>query len=149
MDKRLARQSNRRHCIGPNIVHSADGWGPVIDLLESDPFVDFLSEAEPTDLVIDVRARTVVARGELDFAFAPHLSEAVEILQKLESGDLLLDLSAVTLIDARGIGVVLAASRSQRSVGASLRVTRIRPSVARVFAIAGLARLIPPVWPIW
>jgi anti-sigma B factor antagonist len=57
------------------------------------------------------RITRLVATGELDLATAPKLEAAVERLCSDPGPDLILDLSAVSLIDTAGVRAILACKR--------------------------------------
>jgi anti-sigma B factor antagonist len=84
--------------------------------------------------------------GEVDLATSPELRRA--LFDALDAGfvDLPVDMAAVELIDATGIGVLVsAANRAQRAGG---RVTVRKPSgvVERVLAAVDLERVIQVEW---
>ena len=57
--------------------------------------------------------------------------------------DVCFDLSRVTEIDSRGVGMVVDLHRRCRQQGAHLRVTGVTPHVRRVFDLFQLAALFP------
>jgi|SRR5450631_1558728 anti-sigma B factor antagonist len=102
-----------------------------------------LAAAVHFEVQADTVSRIVYVRGELDFATAPRLVEAVEFLAAIGSGRALIDMEAVTFIDAAGLSAFIEARR----ILAQQRydVTLVNPShlVRRIFAIGGLAALLP------
>ena len=92
-------------------------------------------------LRIDATARSVALAGEFDLVAVPALIEALANLGK--PGDISLDLTELTFIDAAGLGAAVTARNSQLANGYDLQILRANPSVTRVFKLGGLAQLIP------
>ena len=78
-------------------------------------------------------------RGELDLGSAPLLDAT---LRGCSAGDVVIDLSDVTLIDASGCRVLIHAARTLHSDGRSLSVIRPTPLVRQVLDVVNLAWLI-------
>ena len=89
------------------------------------------------------RAVRVVASGELDLAAAPQLDDALR--QALATADdIIVDLSAVRFIDSTGLYTIVGAVREAETSGVSLRIrSTLRPQVARLFEIVGMAHTLP------
>ncbi len=90
---------------------------------------------------------TLVLRGELDAATAPVLERAIaEVLDGQAVVDrLVVDLAGLGFIDSSGLNVLVAtANRLRRApgIGASLVVVNASPSARRLFAIAGVDRIV-------
>ena len=86
--------------------------------------------AEPEHLVVHLR-------GELDLAACRTIEPAV--MGAIETcPSVALDLSALTFCDSSGIAMFLRAYTCARTTGTILELRGIRPSVARVFALAGV-----------
>lgn len=83
---------------------------------------------------------TVHIRGELDFATAPALHEALEEALRGHAQSLVLDFHQVTFLDSEGLKVLLQAYRELRARGGSLTVTGCSQFVAKTFEILGLDR---------
>lgn len=94
---------------------------------------------------ITVRAEPAPARvivtGELDRATGPQLNAVMRDLVTAP-GHVVLDLSAVSFIDAGGVAVIWAASRRAERHGCTLDV-RLDEHVARTFRRVGLDRHLP------
>lgn len=77
--------------------------------------------------------------GEIDIATAPALAEALRA--RLEAAgpgaELIVDLAAVTFIDARGLAVLLEAAEVARSRGITLRTTGHPSCLRRLTAVTG------------
>jgi len=89
------------------------------------------------------RAVRVAVSGELDLAAAPALDDALK--QALAVADnVVIDLSAVRFIDSNGLYTIVGAVREAETSGVSLRIgSTLRPQVARLFEIVGLAHALP------
>lgn len=72
--------------------------------------------------------------GELDLAGVP---EATAALVPVD-GDLVVDCSALTFLDAAGLGVLVGASGACEAAGADLIVVDPAPCVTRVLGLTGL-----------
>lgn len=86
----------------------------------------------------------LVLQGDLDIAGAPGLEEAVEALGP-DAGDLILDLRAVTFVDAHGLRAVLAARSTSEARGGHMAFVRGPKEVERVFALTGMDCLVDGV----
>jgi anti-anti-sigma factor len=84
----------------------------------------------------------VVARGELDLAAAQPLEAALVEACRLSDGDVVVDFSAVTFSDAAALGRLAAAGSRLAARGCRLEVRGAQPRQARIFRLAGLARLL-------
>lgn len=79
----------------------------------------------------------ITVRGELDMSAAPDLSGA--IARARTCGDtLVLDLSAVTVLDSSAIGALVAAGREVHEGGGRLQIGPRSDVVDRVLEITGL-----------
>jgi anti-anti-sigma factor len=58
------------------------------------------------------------------------------------SGDLLLDLSGLTAVDATGLGVLVGAHRHAGRVGRTLLLIDVPPAVARLLRLTRLHRVL-------
>ena len=94
---------------------------------------------------IDGAARLVTLAGELDIAAVPPLLEGLAVLTSLaEPGDIIIDLTELTFIDASGLGAAVQVRNIQLANGFVLQIVRANPLVTRVFSLGGLARLLYP-----
>ncbi len=93
----------------------------------------FLSSrrAEPAGAI-----RLILA-GELDLAAHPHFQAALDSAQA-DSDRVLLDLSALTLIDCAALGTIFAAAEHPLREGAVLILVEPRGQVRRVLDLVGL-----------
>jgi anti-sigma B factor antagonist len=91
----------------------------------------------------DPAAHRVVVRpsGELDLATVGELEGALS--DACGTGlDVVVDLSDVEFVDARTLGVLVAASRRLASGGCPLSIVGLRPRVRRVFQLTGSDHLL-------
>jgi anti-sigma B factor antagonist len=77
-------------------------------------------------------------RGELDFATAPTLEDALKNVISSGANNITLDFHEVTFLDSEGLKVLLRAYRHLRDHGGSMRVQGCSRFVARTFEILGL-----------
>ena len=86
----------------------------------------------------------ITVAGEVDIATAPLLRK--RLAGPTASGKpILVDLGAVSFIDASGLGVLASAASRAAAHGASLHLVCARDQVRRLFTITGLDRRIPLV----
>jgi anti-sigma B factor antagonist len=93
-------------------------------------------------LIVDVRARVggvdLEVRGELDVATLPTIQRCFDDAVAGGAGDVLLDLTGVTFLDARGVGFL--ATAVHREVPVRMRVSA---RVRRLLEITDLASHLP------
>jgi anti-anti-sigma factor len=93
-------------------------------------------------LVVDVRVHgehvEVELRGELDIATVPHAQRSLDGALAAGGHDVILDLTAVTFVDARGLGFLTTAFRND----ASIRM-RVSPRLRRLLEITDLDQHLP------
>lgn len=85
---------------------------------------------------------TVCLIGELDVAAVP---EATAFLAPAD-GDLKVDCSALTFLDAAGLAVLLEAHRSCQAAGVELIVIDPAPCVTRILGLMGLDQHLSIRW---
>ena len=83
------------------------------------------------------------ARGEVDIATTPVLSERMREASSSEAALLVVDLSEVTLVDSTGLGALIEHLGYLREHGGrtELRLVVAEPQVLRVFSITGLDQI--------
>jgi RNA polymerase sigma-B factor len=91
----------------------------------------------------------VAVIGEVDRDNAPHLRRILLglVAHNARARSLQLDLRGVPLLDAAGVGVLLAVHEAARVRGVSVVVTGLRPVARRIAEVAGLSALITPSTP--
>jgi anti-sigma B factor antagonist len=77
----------------------------------------------------------VAIAGEIDVATAPHMAG---VLRWYADCDVVVDLSAVTLLDASGMTVLIRTRKQLQQTGHSLRTTGEQDSVLTAMTVAGL-----------
>jgi anti-anti-sigma factor len=96
---------------------------------------------------IDIRrvdgVHRVAVSGELDLASSPVLAARLAALVAAEPGPIDVDLAAVSFIDARGLGVLVAAhARCNDAGGPGLRLVGASRPARRLFELVGMAGLL-------
>lgn len=79
----------------------------------------------------------VVVEGELDLATVPRLIAALRSLEQTTRSALVVDLGALTYLDASSLRIVLAARRRAAAAGRTVKVEALLGVVAPVLAVAG------------
>ena len=90
-----------------------------------------------------VEGKLVSLAGRLDGAGAAEARDALHRAIAAGSGDLVVDLADVELLDATGLGVLVGAYRRARLGGRRLVLRDAAPRVARILALTRLDRVIP------
>jgi anti-sigma B factor antagonist len=85
---------------------------------------------------------TLLLYGEIDFASAPALEQALREAEKSRPRRVVLDLAALDFIDSTGIHLLIDAQQRADANGHQLILTHVPVHVQRLFALTGLdARL--------
>jgi anti-sigma B factor antagonist len=88
------------------------------------------------DLLGDLVVLTVT--GETDLATAPQFRRDLDEAMEVTSGDLILDLKDLELIESTALGIMMAAASRMMTERRSLVLVVSRTHVLRVFEITGL-----------
>jgi anti-sigma B factor antagonist len=89
----------------------------------------------------DTTAWTVVTvTGALDRHTAAHWRQRLRELTSAGQSRLVVDIDAVTFLDATGLGVLVGAQRRSAAADGDLRVVATRETVVRVLRVTGLDR---------
>lgn len=95
------------------------------------------------DVSITGSMATLHVSGEVDAATAPVLDEHLRKVEAIGGlNEIQVDLGAVAFIDSSGLSALIAAHKRHRDMPLALVVTNPSPSTQRVFAIAGLDRVL-------
>jgi anti-sigma B factor antagonist len=86
--------------------------------------------------------RVVVLSGRLDVSTAADVRAALHDAVDLGNGDLVVDLAAVELVDATGLGVLLGADRRAKQAGRRLVLRDAAPRVRRILRVTRLHRVL-------
>jgi anti-sigma B factor antagonist len=78
--------------------------------------------------------------GELDVTNADQAEEAVRVAWQESPSRLVFDLSRLTFMDSTGVRVLVRARRWATRHGATVVLTGLTPSVARIMEVTGLNR---------
>jgi anti-sigma B factor antagonist len=88
--------------------------------------------------------RTVVrASGELDLATAPVMRRALSEARALGPGELVVELSGVTFVDATGLAALLSAAQSVRADGGDLCLSSPSRMLRRMLRLLDLEATLP------
>jgi anti-anti-sigma factor len=102
------------------------------------------AEFEPFRCEVDPHRESVFIRpvGELDLATAPIVD--AQLCELVEAGftSVVLDLRELRFLDSTGLRLLLVWEAKSRAAGVELRVLPGPPPVQRIFAVAGLTRLV-------
>jgi len=94
---------------------------------------------------LEVKGRTLQIRlkEDLDHHIAEYIRKhSDELLEQYPINRVLFDFTGVEFMDSSGIGVVLGRYKQMRYVGGEVYVCGIGKSVARIFEMSGLYRLV-------
>lgn len=80
----------------------------------------------------------VRVRGEIDFATAPLLQDALQEAIAAGASEIILDFQEVTFFDSEGLKVLLTTYRHLRDKGGSVQVRGCSRFVAKTFEILGV-----------
>jgi anti-sigma B factor antagonist len=94
-------------------------------------------------VVSDTLSAPVVLDGEIDISTCPAVRRL--LMAAISGGDvhLAVDMSGVTFIDARGIGVLVAAANRARRAGGGLSLLAPSPQVRRLLDVFHLDAILP------
>jgi anti-anti-sigma factor len=85
----------------------------------------------------------VTFAGELDYASADQAYGYVRDVIDTHSGEVLLDVAALSFCDARGLGALARMSRHARQAGSSLHLVAPTPRLMKVIRVTGLRDKLP------
>jgi anti-sigma B factor antagonist len=85
----------------------------------------------------------VFLTGELDIASAPELQSAIDRFWAEGVQSIVLDLSRLGFIDSSGLRTIIHVQEECKHRGCELSIVPGRPSVQRLFALAGLSEHLP------
>lgn len=86
--------------------------------------------------------RTVVLRGRLDVSTVADVRIALHAAVDTGSGDLLVDLGGVDVVDASGLGVLVGAHRRAGRVGRRVVLRNVPERILRLLALTRLNRVL-------
>lgn len=99
----------------------------------------------PFEIQVEQRGETalVCLRGEFDLASEKEFKDQMRLLANDAFGKLVLDLRELTFIDSTGLRMILEQWNHSRTNGLDLSILPGSGQVQRVFAMTGLAELLP------
>ena len=92
--------------------------------------------------VVVANEREVVLSGRLDVSCVAEVREALHEAIDLGNGDLVVDLAAVELVDATGLGVLLGADRRAKQAGRRIVLRDASAPVRRILRVTRLHRVL-------
>jgi anti-sigma B factor antagonist len=87
--------------------------------------------------------RVLVLGGELDIATTPKVRRVLHDLLAESADPLVVDLGGVGFMDSSGLAVLVSGHKRACVQGTPYAVSRLRPPVAKVFALTHADQLIP------
>jgi anti-sigma B factor antagonist len=102
------------------------------------------AELEPFRCEVDPHRESVFVRpvGELDLATAPIVDTQLAELVEAGFRNIVLDLGKLRFLDSTGLRLLLSWEARARAAGVDMRVLPGPPPVQRIFAVAGLTKLV-------
>jgi anti-anti-sigma factor len=99
----------------------------------------------PFNVTLTEQSDTVVVRvfGEVDIVTAPVLQRHLDAAISSGRASVVIDLAETTFLDARGVGVLVAARKVIAAAGGHLVIRRPPPIVRRVLEVADQVERIP------
>jgi anti-sigma B factor antagonist len=95
-------------------------------------------QASATTLLLSNGEAVVALVGELDMGSAHVLVDALSCAHDASTATIYLNLSRVTYMDSTGLDALLRELAALRSEGRALMVTKLSPTVRRLFQITGI-----------
>jgi anti-anti-sigma factor len=98
----------------------------------------------------DDEGSLVVLSGHLEVATVPDARNVLHAAVDRGTGDLVVDLRDVDVVDATGLGVLVGTHRRAQRVGRRLMLRSVPPRIHRLLLVTRLHRVIPsePVEPL-
>jgi anti-anti-sigma factor len=94
-------------------------------------------------MVVDVASGQEIAlSGRLDVSAVSEVRAALHDALDAGSGDLVVDLAGVEVIDATGLGVLLGADRRAKQLGRRIVLRDAAPRVRRILRVTNLHRVL-------
>lgn len=96
-------------------------------------------------LQLDIQGRVMVAspEGELDHHQAERLRPAIDsAYDKSPCKHLILDMGGISFMDSSGIGMIIGRYKNAEKRGGQLALTNMNESIAKLFDVSGLAKIV-------
>jgi anti-sigma B factor antagonist len=94
-------------------------------------------------MVVDVATGSEIAlSGRLDVSAVSEVRAALHRALDLGTGDLVVDLAGVELLDATGLGVLMGADRRAKLIGRRIVLRDAAPRVMRILRVTRLHRVL-------
>ena len=85
----------------------------------------------------------LAVHGDVDLQSAPELGAALARVHNDRSGDVVIDLSAVTFLDSSGLGAIVTAHHALQASGHSVRVVCTDPRILKIIKLTRLDEVVP------
>ena len=95
--------------------------------------IEMIAGAEPDSCCLRVT-------GELDLASGQQLGDALAQAQRDGCRQIELDLSEVTFLDSKALGILLSARRRMAGEDQEIVLVGLRPNLRKIFDLTGLTR---------
>ncbi len=79
--------------------------------------------------------------GEVDIYNADSLKSGLNSLIEEKKLDIVLDCSNLKYIDSTGLGVLVSALKKVREADKHIRITNLKPYIAKIFTLTGLDKI--------
>ncbi len=79
--------------------------------------------------------------GEVDIYNADSLKNELQSLIAQKSANIVLDCTNLKYIDSTGLGVLVNALKKVEETGNSIRITNLKPYIAKIFTLTGLDKI--------
>ncbi len=91
----------------------------------------------------DGRRITAAICGDIDHHSARSMrAELDDVIARSQPEMLIIDFAQVGFMDSSGIGLILGRLRNMRDIGGDIMIKNVKPNIAAVIKLSGLARLI-------
>ncbi|WP_354700866.1 Anti-sigma-B factor antagonist [Paraconexibacter sp. AEG42_29] len=89
------------------------------------------------------RAFVVAVHGELDLAALPELQEVLDVAERSDVPEIVVDLGGLTFVDSSGVNALIQLHQRIALSDQRLTILHGHPRIWRVFELAGLTTTLP------
>ena len=79
--------------------------------------------------------------GEVDIYNADSLKSELNSLLEEKKADIIIDCTNLKYIDSTGLGVLISALKKVREAEKQIRITNLKPYIAKIFTLTGLDKI--------
>ena len=80
----------------------------------------------------------ITLKGEIDIYNVPEFKEILLSIPDEKEGNINIDCTDLTYIDSTGLGVLISMFKRVKEYQGSIKVTNLKPHIAKIFTITGL-----------